>query len=64
VKAPTLVVWGAEDRVIPATHANLGAQALNDTHVIILEGIGHVPQLEDPEAFVRAVEKFLTAPPG
>jgi pyruvate dehydrogenase E2 component (dihydrolipoamide acetyltransferase) len=63
VKVPTLILWGAEDRVIPATHANVGAQALNDAQVVVLEEIGHVPQIEDAAGFVRAVERFLAARP-
>lgn len=42
-KPPTLVVWGEEDRVIPAAHA----QALSDAaQVAVLSGAGHMVQME------------------
>nr|WP_222528475.1 acetoin dehydrogenase dihydrolipoyllysine-residue acetyltransferase subunit [Azospirillum sp. 412522] len=42
-RTPTLVVWGEEDRVIPADHA----QALaNTAHVAVIPGAGHMVQME------------------
>jgi len=38
----TLVVWGAEDRIIPVSHAN----SLNNAKVEIIEGAGHMVQME------------------
>jgi pyruvate dehydrogenase E2 component (dihydrolipoamide acetyltransferase) len=63
VKVPVLILWGAEDRVIPATHAQLGAQGMGRAQVAILEGVGHVPQLEDADGFVAAVQSFLRRRP-
>ncbi len=40
--AKTLVVWGAEDRIIPASHAN----SLNNAQVEVIEGAGHMVQME------------------
>jgi pimeloyl-ACP methyl ester carboxylesterase len=50
--------------VIPASHAAQAGQAMAGAQVTILEEVGHVPQIEDVEGFVRAVERFLAAPPG
>jgi pyruvate dehydrogenase E2 component (dihydrolipoyllysine-residue acetyltransferase) len=53
---PLLVVWGAQDRVLPAAqaeHAPAGAR------VAIVGGSGHSPQLEAAGEFNRLVEEFL-----
>src|SRR5262249_45356515 len=46
ITAPVLIIWGAEDRVLPAHHAAAGAAAIPGAEVVVLEGAGHVPQLE------------------
>src|SRR5215218_1347241 len=45
---PVLVVWGTHDRVIPVAHAELVRQALPHAEVLLLDGIGHTPQLSQP----------------
>lgn len=42
--APVLVVWGAEDRIVPAAHADTAATA--GATVEIVEGAGHMVQME------------------
>ena len=42
--APVLVVWGAEDRIVPAAHADAAATA--GATVEIVEGAGHMVQME------------------
>lgn len=39
---PTLVIWGAEDKIVPAAHAKAAAGA----KVEIIEGAGHMAQME------------------
>jgi len=58
VTMPTLVVWGAEDRVIPVAHAFAAARALPDCLLKIMPGVGHVPQVEAAEAFSTAIGRF------
>lgn len=45
---PTLVVWGAEDRIIPARHARAAPESAS---VEVLEGAGHMTMLEKPAEF-------------
>jgi pimeloyl-ACP methyl ester carboxylesterase len=59
---PVALVWGAHDRVIPAQHAGPAAAALGGAPVVIIEGAGHVPQLEAADEFVRALERLMHAP--
>jgi proline iminopeptidase len=58
VKAPTLVVHGLEDTVLPNA-ARLWGTFVGDARVMWLEGVGHFPWLEDPEAFFPPVDAFL-----
>ncbi|HEV8669237.1 MAG TPA: alpha/beta hydrolase [Candidatus Limnocylindria bacterium] len=58
VRAPTLVVHGAEDLVLPNA-ARLWGTLIDDARVLWLDGIGHFPWLEDPDAFFPAVDGFL-----
>jgi pimeloyl-ACP methyl ester carboxylesterase len=59
VRAPTLVVHGALDRLVPLTACLALARLRPDWSLEVFEGIGHVPQLEAPDRFVTAVERWL-----
>jgi len=54
VQAPTLVVWGAEDKLVPVELAGRTAAAVPDSRLLVLPNVGHVPQLEAPETTARA----------
>jgi pimeloyl-ACP methyl ester carboxylesterase len=62
VPVPTLVVWGAQDRLIPVAHAYAFAQAIPDARVALIEACGHVPAMEQPGEFAHVVSEFLAAP--
>ena len=59
VKAPTLVVHGELDRVIPVAAARELVRRVRAWRLEVLEGVGHVPMMETPEAFSRVVKAFL-----
>jgi pyruvate dehydrogenase E2 component (dihydrolipoamide acetyltransferase) len=56
--APILAIWGAEDRVVPPGHA--GALPA-DAKVEILEGAGHMPQMEKAHEVNALIDEFLAA---
>ena len=56
---PTLIVWGTEDRMIPAWHATMAHQAIAGSRVELFEGAGHFPHLDDPERFARVLGDFV-----
>jgi pimeloyl-ACP methyl ester carboxylesterase len=58
VAAPTLVIHGDRDRLAPLGTARAAATR-HGWDLEILEGIGHVPQLEAPERFTATVEAWL-----
>jgi pimeloyl-ACP methyl ester carboxylesterase len=56
---PLLILWGEGDPIIPVAHAEEAHRALPDSRLEIFAGVGHVPQLESPGAFIAAVQRFL-----
>lgn len=56
---PTLIVWGDRDDIIPVSHAHAAADAIPGCRLVIIEGVGHFPQVEAPERFVAALTDFL-----
>jgi 4,5:9,10-diseco-3-hydroxy-5,9,17-trioxoandrosta-1(10),2-diene-4-oate hydrolase len=59
ISAPTLVVWGRQDRILPLAHAHAAKKRIPNAQLRILDSCGHLPQLECPEAFNALVSKFL-----
>ncbi|WP_086850523.1 alpha/beta fold hydrolase [Amycolatopsis kentuckyensis] len=55
VKAPTLVVWGREDRVISVKRAVRTARAIPRARLLVLPRTGHVAQMERPVVVAKAV---------
>ena len=60
---PTLVVWGAEDPLLPADSGRRFAEAIPNGRFHMIPECGHTPMEETPEAFVAAVEPFLAESP-
>ena len=58
VEAPTLIVWGSKDRLIPVENAALFQQKIKNSQVHIWDNLGHVPMEEDPVAFSDIVLKW------
>ncbi len=56
---PLLVIWGSEDAVIPASHADLLGEALPDSKLVIFDGAGHFPHRSDPERFLGELVDFI-----
>jgi pimeloyl-ACP methyl ester carboxylesterase len=61
---PVLVVWGRQDALIPVAYAAPLAAEFPHAELVVLDGCGHVPIGDCPEAFDRAVVPFLTAGPA
>jgi pimeloyl-ACP methyl ester carboxylesterase len=55
LRPPTLVVWGDRDKLVDPGLAPRLAAAVPDARLQLLEGVGHVAQLETPEPVARAV---------
>ncbi len=62
IQAPTLILWGGRDRLIPPVAAEGFHQGIAHSTVQIFPGLGHVPQEEAPASTVQAVHTFLHSP--
>lgn len=59
IKAPTLVLWGKQDRLIPIAQGERYAAGIAGAKLVSFDKCGHVPQFEKTEEFVAAVTAFL-----
>jgi 3-oxoadipate enol-lactonase len=60
VSVPTLVITGAEDEMIPVDESRRMASAIPGAKLEIIPGAGHLANLEQPDAFNKALTAFLT----
>jgi pimeloyl-ACP methyl ester carboxylesterase len=61
ISAPTLLVWGRNDWIVPVAGAYEYEQLIPGAKRVIFEETGHLPMLERPARFNQLVEEFLTA---
>ncbi len=60
VTAPTLLVWGKDDRLVPPVYAEEFARRIAGARVATVDQAGHASQLEQPETVARLVRDFLS----
>jgi pimeloyl-ACP methyl ester carboxylesterase len=60
IACPTLIVWGAQDRLITVRDAAVYAEMIPNSRKLILEDTGHTAMLERPAQFNELLEKFLS----
>jgi pimeloyl-ACP methyl ester carboxylesterase len=59
IACPTLIVWGANDRLVPVRDADVFAELIPDARKVVYADTGHVAMLERPAAFNALVKDFL-----
>jgi pimeloyl-ACP methyl ester carboxylesterase len=59
LKLPTLILWGAKDRLIPPESGQNFARDISGSKLVMFEALGHVPHEENVQATVAEVVKFL-----
>ncbi len=60
IMVPTLLLWGAQDHfVTPGYYGAAYREAIPGARLEIIENAGHLPHIEQPEAFVERVRTFL-----
>ena len=59
VTAPTLILWGEQDGLVPPVYASEFENAITDARVELIAGAGHLPQMEQFEQTASAVRGFL-----
>ena len=61
IEAPTLLVWGEKDALIPISNAQDYLKVVPHCRLVSFPNLGHVPQEEDPAQSLPPVEAFLAA---
>ncbi len=59
ITAPTLIIWGQEDRILPVSGGYAAAEQILNARLHIFEQCGHLPQFELAEKFNSLVSEFL-----
>ncbi len=62
IQAPTLLLWGEKDAMIPISNAADYARDIPRATLVTLPGLGHVPFEEAPAASLEPVQRFLASP--
>jgi pimeloyl-ACP methyl ester carboxylesterase len=64
IACPTLIVWGRQDRLVPARDADDFERLIPNSRKVVWPDTGHMAMLERPEAFNRLLAAFLAEQPG
>jgi pimeloyl-ACP methyl ester carboxylesterase len=59
IKAPTLIIWGEHDMLVPVKDAHEFERLIPQSRTVILDDTGHVPMLERPAVFNELLEDFV-----
>jgi pimeloyl-ACP methyl ester carboxylesterase len=59
IACPTLIVWGARDRLVSVRDADVFAELIGDSRKVVFEDTGHVAMLERPQAFNALLRDFM-----
>jgi 3-oxoadipate enol-lactonase len=59
ISVPTQVMVGADDEITPAAEVQMLARAIPGAAVLVIDGAGHLPNLERPAEFNRALASYL-----
>ena len=62
INVPTLVVWGASDRLVPQAIGNVYRERIPGARMVVIDKAGHSPHIEQPDAFVQHVLAFAQHP--
>ncbi|HEY2632661.1 MAG TPA: alpha/beta hydrolase [Solirubrobacteraceae bacterium] len=60
IACPTLIVWGAEDKVIPVGDASVFEELIPNSHKVIFDDTGHMAMLERPASFNLLLADFMS----
>jgi len=61
IQAPTLIIWGESDGLVPPIYAEDFRSNIKDSRVVIMKEAAHMPMHEKPDEWVSLISDFLTA---
>jgi pimeloyl-ACP methyl ester carboxylesterase len=59
IDIPTLLLWGAEDRIVTPAYGEGWCQAIPRARLEVIQHAGHFPHWEQPEEFVKRLAAFI-----
>jgi pimeloyl-ACP methyl ester carboxylesterase len=59
IRLPALLVWGANDKLLPPAYASAWQKRIPGAALVVVPDCGHLPHIEQPQAFVAAAESFF-----
>ncbi|HJU18680.1 MAG TPA: alpha/beta fold hydrolase [Stellaceae bacterium] len=59
IRVPTLLLWGASDRVVTPDYGRAYSTLIPGSRFELIDGAGHHPEIEQPEAFAAHIAAFL-----
>ena len=59
ITQPTLIIWGKEDQLISYKNAALFKQDIQDSRVLVIDKVGHIPMEEAPNLVAAAIIEFI-----
>lgn len=61
INCPTLIIWGADDNVIPVSYAHMFNRSIANSSLMIIDDAGHLPQIDKADTVNRVIRGFLAA---
>jgi pimeloyl-ACP methyl ester carboxylesterase len=61
VQTPALVIWGANDRIVPLSSGEGYAQSLPNARLEIVEASGHCVEMERPAEIAKLIAEFVAS---
>ncbi|MCK5210978.1 MAG: alpha/beta fold hydrolase [Cyclobacteriaceae bacterium] len=61
ITAPTLIIWGNQDKILPVSHAHIAEKSIPNSTLHIFEKCGHVPMIEYVDDFNSIAIKFMSS---
>ena len=58
-RLPTLIIWGKDDTIVPLSAGEAYQAAIPGSQLVLLDNCGHHPEIEQTDAFVNHVQRFL-----
>lgn len=59
IKVPTLIIWGEQDQLISVANAYQFKKDIQESELLILSNVGHIPMEESPQKVATAVSAFV-----
>jgi len=61
ITTPTLVIWGRDDKILPLEDGKHIAAQIPGARTVVIDNSGHISAVEQPGAFLAALDGFLTS---